>query len=531
MNAVRTKILAGYVILAAFSVVLTVAIYVLGSRVEHDVAEMRDRVLPHQRMIGELRVGAGRMETAMYAYYARSLNKDAFKREFNMGKAGAAKLAEDIARTTESGKPLAGLVKMLVDDGVALEATLSKDEIDWDAARATLAKAGQDRDALHKALDALFEEVDSKVKVSTHAVFQQVSLLTKGAVGFLIVIAITIAGVWRFAATSIVEPINDMAEFAQKVERDADLRGAADIKSDDEIGRTATAFNAMLAKIRGVVGLAAGASDEVMEAASELDGIMSGASTSVSAQLECVRALELAIEAVREQLSEVATSTGAAANRATTAANEADTGRDQLGNSVFRIKQLAQSVEQSSEAIARLEGQTVSIGGLTGTIKEIADQTNLLALNAAIEAARAGEAGRGFAVVADEVRKLSQKTQSATQEIDATLSEVVASVHSIVTLMATNRSDAAGCADDSENTEKRLATVIDMMGELRSDSCRIAEVTERSHNLAEDIGRRVGEVARLANNVESDIGRSAQQAARLAGNARDLRGRVQQFRY
>ncbi|MBI3525991.1 MAG: methyl-accepting chemotaxis protein [Betaproteobacteria bacterium] len=531
MKTIRVKILAGYLALAAFSVLLTVAIYILGLRVERDVADMRDRILPQQRSIGDLRVAAGRMETAMYAYYATTLDRDGFQRDFALGRDESARLARQLAGTTSAGSNLATELKTLADDGAKLDTILSKDPVDWDAARELLAKAGRDRTATHRTLDLLLTEMDSTVKTSTDTVFRQVSWLTQGALAFLLLIGITVAVVWRFVAAGIVGPINRLADFAQHIEREADLRGAAEISSGDEIGRTAVAFNAMLARIRGVVESAADSANSVAGSAGELDGIMRGARAGVSAQLERVHQLEQAIDEMSRQLAEVAATTGTAAGRAASAADEADQGRGQLADTVQRIQKLAVSVEESATVITRLEQQTVSIGSLTGTIKEIADQTNLLALNAAIEAARAGEGGRGFAVVADEVRKLSQKTQGATEEIDRTISDVINTVQAIVGLMAGNRADAAGCAEESESTGRRLETVISVMGEIRADSRRIAEATESSHRLAQDIGTRITEVAGLANQVDAGIGRSAEQAAQLAANAGELRGQVRQFRY
>jgi len=530
-TTIRAKILAGYLALAAFSVLLTLAIYFLGLRVEHDVADMRDHILPQQRSIGELRVAAGRMETAMYAYYATTLDREGFQRDFGLGRDESLRLAGQLAQTAHAGKELATQLKALADDGAALDAILAKENVDWDAARALLAKAGSDRTVAHRTLDGVLAEVERSVGTSTDTVFQQVSWLTRDALAFLLLTAITVVVVWRFVAAGIVGPINRLADFAQRVEREADLRGAAPVSSGDEIGRTAEAFNAMLGRIRGVVGSAAGAADSVAGAAGELDGIMHGARDSVSSQLGRVRQLEQAIDDMNAQLAAVAATTGTAAGKAANAADEADQGRGQLADTVRRIQQLAHSVEQSAGVIGRLEQQTISIGSLTGTIKEIADQTNLLALNAAIEAARAGEAGRGFAVVADEVRKLSQKTQGATEEIDRTISDVVGSVQAIVALMASNRADAASCAEESETTGQRLETVIGVMGEIRADSRRIAETTENSHRLAQSISARVAEVAALANEVDAGIGRSAVQAEQLAADAGGLRGQVQQFRY
>ena len=412
MRTIRTKILAGYLALAAFSVLLTVAIYTLGLRVEHDVADMRDRILPHQRSIGDLRVAAGRMETAMYAYYATTLDRNGFQKDFAAGREDSLRLATQLANTSSSGNNLAAQMKALADDGATLDAILSKDPVDWDAARDLLAKAGRDRTAAHQTPDALLSEVDSTVKASTDTVFRQVTWLTQGALAFLLLIGVTVAVVWRFVAAGIVGPINRLADFAQHIEREADLRGAAEVSSGDEIGRTAVAFNAMLARIRGVVASAAGAANSVAGSAGKLDGIMRGARSGVSAQLERVHQLEQAIDEMLRQLAEVAATTGTAAGRAASAADEADHGRGQLADTVRRIQKLAVSVEESATVISRLEQQTVSIGSLTGTIKEIADQTNLLALNAAIEAARAGEGDEAFAVVADEVRKLSQKPRA-----------------------------------------------------------------------------------------------------------------------
>lgn len=525
MKTIQAKILFGYALLSLLTLTLIAAIAGWGGSIKHHVSHMSETVLPMQRNASGLKAEVGDLESTLYAYYATSITEPQFRQQFtesiDEAKAYSAKLKER--------SQLDPLLSALEKNGSDLQSALS--DRDWDQARDVLANAGKTRVEMQGLINKIVSKANSAAKQDADEVFSTVRTMLIGAAGFMVLVIGVMVGVAVYVRKGIVGPINSLADFAYSIVNESDLSKKASVSSEDEIGQTTKAFNTMVERIRSVVETSSVASQEVTSAVSNLNSQLSSANQSAGLQLHNSQDIKNAILNLQNLLGEVATTTELAANRTSEVSNEAMSGQELLDATVNKIQNLSQNVANAAETITALERQTESIAGLTGTIKEIADQTNLLALNAAIEAARAGEAGRGFAVVADEVRGLSQKTQSATLQIDSTIGEVVSNVNSVVEAMNSNSAEAGDCAEASQQTESRIKNIMEVIMELRNDSNRIAEVTGRGHELSEEIGNQIIQLAELAESIKSGMDAASHQSSSVHNNSEALREASSRFHY
>ena len=525
MLTIRFKLLLGYLALLVLSLTLIAAIVFLGGKIKADVSHLNKTVLPQQHAAVSLRAIAGQLESALYAYYATSINKDELTERMQTDLAEA----ENLARVLNKGGRVQPLFQELNQYGEALMLAVSNNN--WDGARDVLSATAKTQGALKTLLQAQVLDATRLAQQDVESVYGAVSTMLIGAVVFLLLVVLVSVAVALYVSVGIIRPINQLAGFARSVVDESDLNKQAPVFASDEIGDTAQAFNTMLERIRSVVSTSARASGSVAGAVAELNTQLAAANQSAGLQLSNTQDIKGSVLDLQNLLAEVSGLTETAASKAADVSDDAMSGREQLNDTVSKIQRLSQNVANASVTITQLEQQTESIAGLTGTIKEIADQTNLLALNAAIEAARAGEAGRGFAVVADEVRGLSQKTQAATLQIDGTINDVVANVHSVVESMRVNREEAADCAQASQQTEERLKSIMDMVMGVRGDSEKIASATGQSHELSEGIGRQVIQLAVLAGSIKDGMDASTVQSGSVQSSAHDLKLASEQFKH
>jgi methyl-accepting chemotaxis protein len=217
---------------------------------------------------------------------------------------------------------------------------------------------------------------------------------------------------------------------------------------------------------------------------------------------------------------------------AATAAKEANrqaiNGNQVVQQSIQAINRLADEVEQSAETIHGLESQSKLIGGILETIRNIAEQTNLLALNAAIEAARAGEQGRGFAVVADEVRTLASRTQQAPQEIQAMIATLQTGAQTAVQSMQSNQNQMRISVEQAEQAGTAFNSIAQAIGTISMMNEQIASASEQQTSVAENINRnevRISDAARQAVKAADNIAHSSETLAHLAENLETLLGK------
>jgi methyl-accepting chemotaxis protein len=325
-------------------------------------------------------------------------------------------------------------------------------------------------------------------------------------------------------------PINQLTDFISRIEQQSDLSLRVPVKGKDEIACAGNAFNTMLERFAGILSQVSDATHNLAHVAGQLVDVSTRTQQGVERQLADTESLAAALHQLATTVQEVAHNTREAASAAVQADNEAKEGATTATTALGAISEMSQQLEQAVQVILRLDTDSRDIGRVIGLIREIAEQTNLLALNAAIEAARAGEQGRGFAVVADEVRTLAQRTQSATQEIESIIINVQGRAKEAVGAIQTAEQKTESSVHSVEDSAAALATISGSVGVITRMNAQIASSSGEQSKVAESISRKIGDinsVARDAAGHAQDTQDASQQLARLA---EDLDKLVGQFR-
>ena len=330
---------------------------------------------------------------------------------------------------------------------------------------------------------------------------------------------------------AIVGPIRRTAEVMRDIaEGEGDLTKRIGVTSSDEVGQLAERFNAFAQKVHDLVSEVIGATHDVAGAATEIAASSEEMARGMDEQKNQVVQISAAVEEMSASVVEVARQAVTAAENADESGKVAEDGGSVVGETVLTMQEIRESVLNSSKIVAELGRRGDEIGEIIAVINDIADQTNLLALNAAIEAARAGEHGRGFAVVADEVRKLADRTTEATEEVAKTIRAIQSETRVAVEHMeggserverGVSRASQAG-----ESLDGIVARTRDVASMIRS----IAAAAEQQSAAGTQISRGVEGISAVTNEAATGAAEAASAAEQLSEKAEDLRRLVGQFR-
>jgi methyl-accepting chemotaxis protein len=352
------------------------------------------------------------------------------------------------------------------------------------------------------------------------------STLGIGAIGMLVAL------LFGFMLTrSIVQPISlASAKMRDIAEGEGDLTQRLPVQGDDELAQLSSAFNSFVDTIHAVVRQVAGATTQLTGAAEELSAASEQTTSHILRQQQETDQVAAAMTEMAATAQEVAHSATATAEASHAADSEARHGQSVVDKSIAAIDVLAREVESAAGVIQQLEGDAEGIGRVLDVIRGIADQTNLLALNAAIEAARAGEQGRGFAVVADEVRTLAQRTQQSTSEIQDMIERLQGSAKGAVEVMERGRSQARLSVEQAGAAGVSLKTITQAVATINDMTARIASAAEEQTSVSEEISRNVNNIAAVVVETAHDTQRATGASESLARLAGDLQSRVAQFK-
>jgi methyl-accepting chemotaxis protein len=326
------------------------------------------------------------------------------------------------------------------------------------------------------------------------------------------------------------QPINLLADTMDRVQQTSDLRLQVPVTSHDEIGHAGRAFNAMLERFSGIIHQVGGATHNLGEVTHTLLDTSTRSQQGADQQLTNTEHLASVLQELAASVQGVAQSIQEAAGAAQAANNQAHDGALVATEAMGAIEAMAGTLEGAVGVIQRLDADSRNINQVLGLIREIAEQTNLLALNAAIEAARAGEQGRGFAVVADEVRTLAQRTQSATGEIEAIIVKLQGAANEAVEVIHQAESQSKQGVEYVENTAEALGGIAGAVGQITQMTAQVAASAQAQSQAADDINARIGdisEVARKASGCARDVHGASERLATLAG---EFRSTVDQFK-
>jgi methyl-accepting chemotaxis protein len=328
----------------------------------------------------------------------------------------------------------------------------------------------------------------------------------------------------------ISKPINRLSETMARVEKEADLRLRLPVEGHDEIGRASVSFNTMQDRVAQVIDDVRAATRNLGQVADELVNVSDRTRDGVDRQLADTGTLADTLRHLASSMQGVAQDIREADQAARIANDQAKEGALTASTALGAISTMAQYLQGAVTVIERLDTDSRDIGQVINLIREIAEQTNLLALNAAIEAARAGEQGRGFAVVADEVRNLAQRTQAATGDIESIIVKVQHRAKEAVDAIGRAEEQTRTSENSVEDSAASLGTIAGSVGVITRMTGQIAARGEEQSRAAEAISQRVGAIGEVANDASAQCHRTQDASHRLAGMASELQRLVSQFK-
>ncbi|TRX76676.1 methyl-accepting chemotaxis protein [Pseudomonas mangiferae] len=393
--------------------------------------------------------------------------------------------------------------------------------------------AGSDQRARAQAAQASLDVMrDYNAKGATQAGVQSLKTYRGSQLFILgtciVAILLTVLLAWLLIR-SIVQPLAAALAVADEIAK-GDLSRAIQSSSRDEAGRLMTSLGRMQTNLRDTIREISNSSTQLASAAEEMTSVAEESSRSLHQQNAEIEQAATAVNEMSAAVEEVARNAAAASESARRSSESAAIGNQRVRDTLQAIHRLSAQVEGTSTQIVGLAGQAQSISTVLSVIRSIAEQTNLLALNAAIEAARAGEQGRGFAVVADEVRALAHRTQTSTLEIEQTISAIQAGTEAVVTAMqqsSTQTQNTQNAADDAGNAIEAITRAIEEIDERNS---QIATASEEQSHVAREVDRNLVSIRDLSMQSSSGASQTTQASAELTRLAVALNKLVAKFR-
>ncbi|MDI3271449.1 methyl-accepting chemotaxis protein [Pseudomonas sp. AL03] len=382
---------------------------------------------------------------------------------------------------------------------------------------------------LHQRAAQVVERVDQAYVAEDQSMQTELkknSLLIIGSSALALLVGLIAAWV---ITRLIVAPLRSVIRVAQQI-ASGDLSATVEVTRRDEIGQLMQAMQQMGAGLSSIVsGLQAGI-EQLASSAQSLSAVTEQTNLEVSSQKEETEQVATAMNQMTATVHDVARNAEEAAQAAQTADGKVESGQQVVRQSMARIEQLADSATSASSSIESLSAQIQNIGTVLSVIKSVAEQTNLLALNAAIEAARAGEQGRGFAVVADEVRALAKRTQQSTEEIERLVSALRSAAQSSVQQIQNSGELVKLAVSDALQTESALGSIAAAVSLIQQMNQQIAAAAEEQSSVAEEINRSVTSIRASADQSSLAMQGNAASSIELAQLGVELKGMVGHFR-
>ncbi|WP_399694599.1 methyl-accepting chemotaxis protein [Vibrio sp.] len=357
------------------------------------------------------------------------------------------------------------------------------------------------------------------------------SLLRQSAIFGLIQLAV-IAFVAMFIIKKALAPLTTLSSAMEALSKgDGDLTQRITVNSKDEIGTLAHHVNAFIAKLQEIVRDIADSSHQLNQQSEVSTNVARQTSEGLSVQLHEISQIATAVHEMSATAEEVANNAQMTADSAIGSTENCEQGKQVIIRNQDSITNLAQQVENASGIIQEVEKNALDINAILATISDIAEQTNLLALNAAIEAARAGEQGRGFAVVADEVRVLSQRTHSSTDEIREMIETLQNNSVSAVESMQRSQDLAQSSVDDANNATTALEEIATSIQQISDMASHISNAASEQRTVTGEVSKNIQLVNDVSDNMSTEADNSRQLSEELRGIAQQLNTQVQLFKY
>ncbi|MCU7988465.1 methyl-accepting chemotaxis protein [Shewanella sp. SW24] len=376
-------------------------------------------------------------------------------------------------------------------------------------------------------LIALQIRVAGEEKDRVNAIYQSSITIFVALACAAMIISIVI-GLW--VNRCVMNPINDILSKLKLIHQDSDLTVKFTTFNHDELGQISTSLTQVIKHLRGILHSIAEAANTVNSSANELSSFTQATNKRMQQQQAETEQTATAMNEMTATVAEVAQSASAAADSAKDADTYAANGNNIVMQSISSMSQLSDQIQKTAQVIGFLSNESQNIGRVLDVIKSIAEQTNLLALNAAIEAARAGEQGRGFAVVADEVRTLAQRTQKSTQEIEAMIATLQQGVKEAVNAMEIGINQVDDANDKANQAGQALKEIVSSVDSITELNTHIATAAEEQSSVAESINRSIIAISDIAEHSTSSAAELSESVVNLTKLANSMRNQVSAFK-
>ena len=366
--------------------------------------------------------------------------------------------------------------------------------------------------------------LDKKESLASHSDKMELMILAFALMAIIVGVTSSVV-LYR----SIIKPLDKMMKMLTVI-TEGDLTRQIDISSHDEFGTMGLMLNAFIKKLHGIIAQLGGSALQLAAAANQTSSSasrMAGGAEEVASQVETVAT---ASEEMAATSTEIAQNCNMAAHSSKLATDSATIGASVVQATVLGMGRIADRVRDSAQSVESLGSRSDQIGAIIGTIEDIADQTNLLALNAAIEAARAGEQGRGFAVVADEVRALAERTTKATREIGEMIKTIQQETRWAVSSMEEGVREVQKGTEEAAKSGQALQDILTQISDVTTQVNQIATAAEEQTATTSEISGNIQNITQVVQSTVSGAHESASAAAALSKLAQELQGMVTFFR-
>lgn len=345
---------------------------------------------------------------------------------------------------------------------------------------------------------------------------------------FAVIIAIIFA-ITKLISNSICKPVISITERIQHISKDLDLSQTVAHGSTDELGQMSTSFNHLITSLRETIDQVLRSSTTVDETAIALRSITTSLNTVTDEQEQELQSAVTCIDEMSQTVHQVARNASDAADAVTSVGKDISEGKKIADEARDAIQSLSNDITNTSAAAQQLQKDSESIAEILGVINGIAEQTNLLALNAAIEAARAGEQGRGFAVVADEVRTLASRTQESTESIRSTLEQFRSGTTQVVDTVERSQAQSTFGIEKTTESAAILDRISEVMLSINDVNTQVATASEQQSQVAAEISQNIHKINGLTQRCSEEASKAEHEGNVLSGLSKELAQKISRF--